>query len=209
MIGETPAELSSLASLRQLYLERNQLTGEIPAELGDLANLDTLYLRSNQLTGCIPQALLGVPSVDYPHLGQPFCDVLLSGLTMNPGSLIPSFDLYHTEYTAAVGQSRVTAVPANDHNASFLFLDENDGAIADADAALGGHRVEFSVTVPGIKIRVVSEVGQATHGYTVADLGIRYDANDNGLIGRDEAITAIVDYFNYVISRYEVIGVIK
>ena len=74
--------MGSLASLLQLCLERNQLTGEIPAELGDFANLDTLYLRNNQLTGCIPQALLGGSSIDYPHLGLPFCDVLLSGLTM-------------------------------------------------------------------------------------------------------------------------------
>ena len=134
---------------------------------------------------------------------------MLSGLTTSPGSLVPSFDPSHTEYTIAVGRSRVTVAPAKDHNASIFFLDENGGAIADADAALGGHQFDFGPDLPAIRIRVVSDDGQATRIYTIADLGTRYDTNENGVIDRDEAVAAIVDYFNEVISRDEAIGVIR
>ena len=63
--------------------------------------------------------------------------------------------------------------------------------------------------VPAIRIRVVSEDGRATNTYTIADLGIRYDANEDGVIDRDEAVNAIVDYFDANITRDEVIGVIR
>ena len=146
---------------------------------------------------------------DPYHLGLPFCDVLLSALTISPGSLVPSFDPYDTYYTVAVGQSRVTVIPSNDHDASLHFLDENNVAIADGDDVLAGHQVDFSADVPAIKIRLVSGDGRVARTYTIADLGVRYDANNNGAIERDEAIAAIIDYFNDVISREEVIGVIK
>ena len=146
---------------------------------------------------------------DLYRLGLPYCDVLLSGLTLNPGSLVPSFDPYDTYYTVAVGQSRVTVIPSNDHDASLHFLDENNVAIADADAALPGHQVDLSADVPAIKIRLVSGDGQATRTYTIADLGVRYDANNNGAIERDEAIAAIIDYFNEVITRAEAVGVVR
>ena len=74
---------------------------------------------------------------------------------------------------------------------------------------MAGQQVDFSADLPTIKIRVVSEDSLASHTYTIVDLGIRYDANENGVIDRDEAIAAIVDYFNDVISRDEAIGVIR
>ena len=147
-------------------------------------------------------------SNDLHLLALPYCDVLLSGLTMVPGSLIPLFDPYHTEYTVAVGLSQVTLVPADDHGVSFLFLDENDDSVRDADEATAGQQVEFGPDLPAIKIRVVSEDGLASHTYTISDLGTRYDANDNGTIDRDEAIAAVADYFAGLISRDEVIAVI-
>ena len=36
----------------------------------------------------------------------------------------------------------------------------------------------------------------------------RYDTDDNGAIGRDEAIAAVVAYFDGVISKEEAIAVI-
>ena len=79
----------------------------------------------------------------------------------------------------------------------------------DADRTLAGFQVEFGAGVPAIKIRVVSQDNQATHTYTITDLGNRYDANDDRAIQRDEVITAIKDYFNDVITREETIEVIK
>ena len=87
------------------------------------------------MTGCIPDGLRHVVDNDFDELGLPFCDVLLSGLTVSPGSLVPQFDAHRTDYSASVGLSPVTVTvnPTNDHDATFLFLDENDIEVADAD----------------------------------------------------------------------------
>ena len=210
LTGEIPTELGSLANLLFLDLYNNQLTGEIPKELGNL-DLQGLYLSENQLTGCIGAGLRNVPNNDLDELGLPFCDVLLSGLTVSPGSLVPQFDPGRTGYSASVGLSpvTVTVIPTNDHDATFQFLDDNDLVLVDADRTLAGFQVEFGAGVPAINIRVVSQDNQATHTYTITDLGNRYDANDDRAIQRDEVITAIKDYFNDVIIREETIEIIK
>ena len=204
-----PASLGSLVTCN--YLSHNQLTGSIPTELASLSNLERLQLSDNQLTGCTPEGLRDVARNDFDDLGLPFCDVLLSGLTVSPGSLVPQFDPDRVDYSASVGLSpvSVTLIPTNDHNATFLFLDENDVEVADADNSVEGFQVEFGAGVPAIKIRVVSQDNQATHTYTITDLGNRYDVNDDRAIQRDEVITAIKDYFNDVITREETIEVIK
>ena len=46
-----------MTSLKELWLQGNQLTGPIPAALGNLANLEGLQLAKNQLTGKIPAEL--------------------------------------------------------------------------------------------------------------------------------------------------------
>ena len=42
----------------------------------------------------------------------------------------------------------------------------------------------------------------------LGELGSRYDTDNNKMIGRDEAITAIIDYFADLITRDEMVGVI-
>ena len=190
-------------------LRNNQLTGEIPEGLGRLTNLEKLYLSRNQLAGCIPGDLRQVADNDLVNIGLSFCDTLLGGLTINPGSLFPSFDPSHTEYTIAVGRSRVTVAPANNHDASIFFLDESGGAIADADDTQPRYQVDFSTDLPNIRIRVLSADSLAFKTYMIADLGIQYDANENGVIDRDEVITAITDYFDDSLTRDETIAVIK
>ena len=39
-------------------------------------------------------------------------------------------------------------------------------------------------------------------------MGSRYDTDNDRVIGRDEAIAAIIDYFADLITRDEVVGVI-
>ena len=170
-----------------------------------------MEIMEEQLAGCIPGEFRDVAENDLGDIDLPFCDVLLSGLTVSPGSLVPQFDPYRTDYSASVGLSPVTVTLAatNDYSAAFQFLDENDLALADADRTLAGFQVEFGAGVPAINIRVVSQDNQATHTYTITDLGNRYDANDDRVIRRDEVITAIKDYFNDVITREETIEVIK
>ena len=168
MAGAIPAQLGSLSNLKVLSLWDNQLTGAIPASLSRLANLETLYLSQNQLTECIPAGLRGVAENDLDALMLPYCDVVLSRLTIDPGSLTPAFDPYHTDYTAVASATTVTLTPTSAHNATFEFLDVNDSAIADADANLAGHQITLAAQgVTTVKIRVTSQDGAASHTYAI------------------------------------------
>ena len=167
LTGSIPPELGSMTNLDSLHLNDNELSGEIPPELAGLANLESLRLDGNRLTGCIPQGLRGTDSNDLVRLRLPFCDVLLSGLTINPGALTPQFQSSHTDYTAEVGQLRITVAPTNDHNAAFQFLDEDDVGIPDADGALDGHQVDLGHGVTTIKVKVTSQDNGASHTYTI------------------------------------------
>ena len=204
-LAGSPLKMTGLA------LGGKGLTGSIPAGLGSLRNLDSLLLAPNQLTGCIPKGLRDVADNDLDELGLPYCDVLLSGLTVSPGSLVPQFDPYRTDYSASVGllPVRVTVIPTNDHDATFLFLDENDGELTDADNRMEGLQIHFGVGFATLRIRVTSQDELATHTYTITDLFSRYDANNDGVIDRDEIISAIKDYFEDLITREETIEVIK
>ena len=126
LTGGIPRELSGLTSLHTLDLSDNDLNRPIPGKLTELVNLQTLRLDGNRFSGCIPEGLRGVASNDLGDLGLPFCDVLLSGLTISPGVLTPRFESGRTDYTAEVGVSRITVTPTNSHNATFMFLVEND-----------------------------------------------------------------------------------
>ncbi len=216
LTGTIPPSLGGLTSLTSLDLSDNQLTGEIPQQLENIPGLRLLRLSGNELTACIPEGLRDVEEHDLGELGLPFCDVVLSSLAIRPGGLIQAFDPYRADYTVAIGPSRVTVVPTNDHNASLAFFtvyDEGgvtvEKALRDADTALLGFQVDFGSNVPAIKIRVISEDGQGRYTYFIADLGVRYDVNEDGSIARDEVIEAIKDYFANQITRDEVVAVIK
>ena len=160
-VGGTPQRVTGLA------LVQEQLSGSIPPELGSLPNLQSLLLSGNQLTGCIPQGLRDVASNDLASLGLPFCDVLLSGLTISPGVLTPAFTPYQIAYTAAVGPSPITVTPANAHNAAIAFLGENDVLIPDADGALAGHQVDLGYGTTIINIKATSQDGKASLTYAI------------------------------------------
>ena len=150
-----------------MLLSNNQLTGEIPGELARLSNLQSLTLSQNQLAGCIPENLRGIASNDLASVGLPFCDAILSGLTISSGTLIPQFEPGRTGYTADVEPSQITITPINDHNATFQFLNENDAVVQDADAGAVGQQVELGYGITTIKIKVISQDTEATHTYTI------------------------------------------
>ncbi len=168
LTGPIPPELGNLTNLEQLLLRENLLTGSIPPSLGNLTNLRHLTLRQNQLEGCVPDGLRDVEGNDFDELALPFCDVLLSGLVVTPGTLVQLFDPYHTEYTALSSASRVTVTPVNEYNATVTFLDRNNREIADADASLEGHQVDLNRGITVVRIKVTSHDGLATLTYSVA-----------------------------------------
>ncbi len=210
--GEIPPELGGLPSLRDLDLDYNQLSGNIPPELGGLSHLESLYLAGNRFSGCVPGGLRDVVTNDLNEVDLVHCDVLLSGLTLSPGLRVPQFDPYRTEYSASVGLAQVTVTlePANDHGATFQYLDITTGnVLVDADDSAEGFQVEFGGGVSGVRINVISQDARVYSTYTVTDLGNRYDANGDSVISRDEVVQAIKDYFDDRITREEVIEVVK
>ena len=63
--GSIP-DLSALANLTSLALERNSLTGTLPSSLGELQNLQSLSLGSNVLlSGTIPDGLATCTNLEY------------------------------------------------------------------------------------------------------------------------------------------------
>ena len=165
--GTIPPDLSNLSNLKTLDLSNNQLSGTIPPELGTLPTLWFLELHGNQLSGCVPEGLRDVPYFYFYGLRLPFCDVVLSNLTVSPRSLTPPFDPYHTSYTALEGPSRVTVTAASDHDATIEFLNLVGDAIADADGSQEGHQVDLSGDLAAIRVRVTSQDGEATRFYTI------------------------------------------
>ena len=212
LTGHIPAWLRGLTNLQHLRLAQNQFTGQIPGWLGSLTNLETLFLSQNQLTGCIAKDLREAPYNDLAGLHLVHCDVMLSDLSINPGTLTPQFDPYHTDYTASAGASRITVTPTNEYGAAFRFLDADDTEIPDTDSTLVGHQVDLAGGNATVKVEVVSQDQAADHTYTVVvtleDVISRYDRDGNGAIDKEEAIAAVVDYFAGLITKDEAIEVI-
>ena len=211
--GRIPASLGDLTGLETLDLSNNELTGEIPEELATLPNLEAWRLSGNQLSGCVAPEFGTVPQNDFDSLGLPYCDVLLSGLTIDRAALTPAFDPHQAEYTAVAEVSRITVTPANEHGATFQFLDVNDAEIADFDGNRDGHQVPLAIGETTVKVKVVSQDQSAHHIYTIvltlADAVSRYDEDGDGLITIEEATAAIGDYFDNLISIEEAIEVVR
>ena len=165
--GPIPPFVGDLVDLRRLLLSGNRLSGQVPAQLGDLADLQQLRLSGNRLTGCVPAGLRRVADSDLDDAGLPFCDILLSDLTISPGSLVPSFDPYHADYVAVAGEPQITIGPTSEHNTTVQIVDQTGSEIPDANDSAAGHQVDLSAGVTTINIRLVSEDGLATYIYTV------------------------------------------
>ncbi len=101
-------------------------------------------------------------------------------------------------------------------------LEGEDVSAFDIDAATGQlqtrapldyeTRISYTLTARVEDRRGRSDVMEVT--VTVTNVGLdgtagRYDTDDNGAIDRDEAIAAVVDYFNGVISKEETIEVVR
>ena len=158
--GPMPASLGDLAKLQALSIWRNGLTGRIPAELDNLVNLERLLLRENRFSECVPKGLRDVGRNDFDDLDLPFCDALLTGLAIRPGSLVQPFDPYRAGYTALSSEPRVTVTPFNEHDATIMFFDRNRREIADADGSSDGHQIDLGKAITFIRVEVTSPDGR-------------------------------------------------
>ena len=101
-------------------------------------------------------------------------------------------------------------------------LEGEDAGSFDIDAATGQLRTKapldyetrtsYTLTARVEDRRGRSDVMEVT--VTVTNVGLegmagQYDRDDSGAIDRDEAIAAVVDYFNGVISKEEAIEVVR
>ncbi|MYI68384.1 MAG: hypothetical protein F4103_06430, partial [Boseongicola sp. SB0673_bin_14] len=93
----------------------------------------------------------------------------LGALSLSEGTLEPAFDAatlsYAAEVASDVEEITVTAT-ADDADATVAFLDGDDAALADADAAEDGHQVALEPGANVIRVRVTLEGAKATT-YTV------------------------------------------
>ena len=166
--GSIPPELGNLTNLKDLLLNHNELSGTIPPELGNLTNLSELYIGHNLLSGCAPDALFDIPNNDLKETGIASCDLPLSGLTVSPGSLIPSFDPNHTSYSAVVGQSQITISATYGSNVTLQILDQDGNAIADGDSSVVGHQIDLEAGVTVISLQLSTRDSNETAGhYTI------------------------------------------
>ena len=102
----------------------------------------------------------------------PSTDAKLSGLSLGTGvTLTPTFVPGTTSYTASVANdvAEVTVTATTNHaNATFVYLNASDTALADADDMEDGHQVALVVGTTVIKVTVTPESSVAqTQTYTV------------------------------------------
>ncbi len=222
LTGAIPSELGNLANLQSLSLRANQLTGEIPSELGDLANLGLLFLKGNQLTGCIPEELRNVADNDLDELGLPFCDATNSS---------PEFPAAETgkrsvAENTAPGKNVGAPVEATDADNAILTytlggadaasfaIDSGTGQLTVGAGATLDYETKTSYTVLVTATDPSDASAVITVTITVTDvdlgpLGSRYDADNDEVIDGEEVLTAIVDYFDDVITRDDVLELIS
>ena len=230
LTGPIPAELGSLTNLTNLNLSRNQLTGEIPAELGSLTNLVHLVLSGNQLTGCIPNGLRGTETNDLSQLGLPFCDMPGAPTIATP--IVPGDASLTVAWAAPIntGSSAITAYDlryietgaADKSDANWTVVEDvwatGSGSLQYTLSGLTGGP-QYDVQVRAVNAAGASAWSAAVTGTTASagtdgdPLVVRYDANGNGMIEKNEVIAAINDYLfgegDAAISKSDVIKLIN
>ena len=197
LIGVIPAELADLAYLEWLDLQQNHLTGEIPPELGNLPNLRGLYLSDNQLTGCIPAELRDVDMNDFDQVGLPFCAPLFPG---DPTAGMTATTTPKVRIGAPITVTATFSEPVIGFTVEDIFV--TNGSAAGFSGSDGGSVYTFDVipdAIGEVTVQIGDGVANDYEGFGNSAsaqllLGLTYDDDHDGVISRDEVITAIGDY---------------
>ena len=144
-----------------LDLRDRELTGEISPALGGLTGLLELRLSQNDLTGCVPGGLRRGAVSDLEDPDMPYCDVLLSGLGIDPGELNQEYDPYVTRYTEVSDADRITVTAMNYPSATLRYLDHPSRPLHDADPDTAGFQADPGQGATFVRVRAVSEDLQA------------------------------------------------
>ncbi|WOK06089.1 FG-GAP-like repeat-containing protein [Imperialibacter roseus] len=126
LIGELPAELFAMDSLRILNLGANQLTGSIPSSITGMKRLEMLYLNDNRIGGEIPDDIGLLQSLSALDLGR---NQLIGGLPASIGNLTKLESIF-----GVMGNQMEGIIPptiGNLNKLKVLALDANqfDGSI--------------------------------------------------------------------------------
>ncbi len=173
LTGAIPPGVRALGTLQKLYLDGNRFEGDITGWGDGLAGLEELFLAQDgkTLTGCIPGGLRRVAKNDLPDLDLPYCDLFLTGLTVEGATLDPAFDpaeRERTNYEALAGLARVTVAPTGEPGVSFTYRDESDEEIPDVDPNRPEHQVDLGAGATVVKVVAGSADGKAERAYQIA-----------------------------------------
>ena len=154
--------------------------------VGELKSAPVSVTRVSGTTEAVTVDIGSIPGLPDTHTGYEFKndedlpleilpavradDASLSGLSLNPGTLDPSFSSETTRYQLLVAQSvsltTVTATPKSPI-ATLVFLDAADEELSDADPNTDGHQVNLGVGENTIKVSVTSQDGSVTQIYMI------------------------------------------
>ncbi len=172
LTGTIPPGVRALGTLQKLHLDGNRFEEDISGLGNSLASLEELFLAQDgeTLTGCIPGGLRNVAKNDLPDLKLPYCDLFLTGLTVEGATLDPAFDPADretTNYQAVAGLARVTIAPTGEPGVSFTFRDETDEEAPDVDPDEPEHQVDLGTGTTVVKIVAASADGKAEQVYQI------------------------------------------
>ena len=206
-----PAVLANLTKLWWLDLHGNQLSGQVPAELGNLSYLEILYLGNNQLTGCIPAELRDVDMNDFGEVGLPFCAPLFPG---DPTADVTATTTPKVRIGSPIRVKATFSEPVNGFTVEDMFI--TNGSASGLSGSDGGSVYTFDIipnAIGEVKVQIGDGVAEDYEGFgnrATAQLllGIPYDDDHDGAIGRHEVLEAVADYFDGRLTREQVLDVI-
>ena len=165
--GRIRSALAQRPSLAYLDLSHNRLDGAMPADLGSLNNLKELYLAQNSIIGCTPAALRELANSDVGEMTIPYCDALLSGLTVDGARLSPSLHPNIDTYIAVAGPPLVTVNAQAPAGSQVFLVNEAGTVIALTGQLAAGHTVLIGADPVEFELVVISGDLGATHSYAI------------------------------------------